>query len=372
MGAPAAGVARMYLASNGTGRRAAVPGHALEALPSDAPMKISLVSPGFPPQLGGVEVVVGHLADALCEHGHQVTVYAQRPRGSSFPASHDYSVRRFADWTGSGQFPVAPGLARALWRDRGLSDVIHAHSFHAVPAMMAATVPKVPLVFTPHFHAVGHTRTASAVHTVYDPLATLLCPPCRQGDLRFGGRVRDAAGRGVIRPWSLGCPSFRSGWTPRPLWPPSPSRPIVRSSWSLGAWNPTSASTRPFGHSRLCVRTHTSLSAEQVPTGRALRAPCPGAGDNRQGLLSMSGQRRGAAPLAAHGHLNLEPVGKGGFRSGGPGGGRGGQPSGGFRYPCPCRTSPTVGGRGYAHGCRDARCGRGRSHAGHSSRDGNA
>ena len=84
-------------------------------------------------------------------------------------------MRRFADWVGSQQFPVAPGLVGALWRDRGHTDVMHAHSFHAVPAMMAATVPKVPLVFTPHFHAVGHTRAASAVHRLYDPLsATLL------------------------------------------------------------------------------------------------------------------------------------------------------------------------------------------------------
>ena len=58
-----------------------------DALPSDVPMRISLVSPGFPPQLGGVEVVVGYLAGELREHGHQVTVYAQRPRGSSFPVS---------------------------------------------------------------------------------------------------------------------------------------------------------------------------------------------------------------------------------------------------------------------------------------------
>jgi glycosyltransferase involved in cell wall biosynthesis len=137
-------------------------------------MRVSLVSPGFPPQLGGVEVVVGYLADELCGYGHRVTVYAQRPRGSSFPAGHDYPVRRFADWSGSRQFPVAPGLVRALWRDRKMFDVIHAHSFHAVPSMMAATVPEVPLVFTPHFHAVGHTRIASTLHTVYDPLATLL------------------------------------------------------------------------------------------------------------------------------------------------------------------------------------------------------
>lgn len=157
----------MYLASQQTETDG-------DARPSGVPMRISLVSPGFPPQLGGVEVVVGNLGDELHGHGHQVTVYAQRPRGSSFPASPDYPVRRFADWSGSRQFPVAPGLARALWRDRGLFDVIHAHSFHAVPAMMAATVPNVPLVFTPHFHAVGHTRAASALHIVYDPLAALL------------------------------------------------------------------------------------------------------------------------------------------------------------------------------------------------------
>lgn len=137
-------------------------------------MRVSLVAPGFPPQLGGVETVAGRLADELCERGHHVAVYAQRPRGSTFSDGHGYPVHRFADWTGSRQFQVAPGLVTALWRDRAMFDVIHAHSFHAAPSMMAATVPKVPLVFTPHFHAVGHTRIASALHTVYDPLATYL------------------------------------------------------------------------------------------------------------------------------------------------------------------------------------------------------
>jgi len=137
-------------------------------------MRISLVSPGFPPQLGGVEVVVRHLADELSGNGHRVSVYAQRPRGFSFQAGERYPVRWFADWTGSRQFPIAPGLLRALWRDRGSFDVIHAHSFHALPSMMAATVPQVPLVFTPHYLAAGGTRIASAVHTIYDPLAALL------------------------------------------------------------------------------------------------------------------------------------------------------------------------------------------------------
>src|SRR5579859_1362932 len=68
-----------------------------DALPPNGPIKVSLVSPGFPPQLGGVEVVVRHLADELFGYGHQVTVYAQRPRGSSFSVGRDYPVRWFAD-----------------------------------------------------------------------------------------------------------------------------------------------------------------------------------------------------------------------------------------------------------------------------------
>ena len=48
-----------------------------DALSSAAPMRVSLVSPRFLPQLGGVEAVVGYLAEELCGHGHKVTAYAQ-------------------------------------------------------------------------------------------------------------------------------------------------------------------------------------------------------------------------------------------------------------------------------------------------------
>jgi len=133
-----------------------------------------MVTPGFPPQLGGVETMVGHLADELAHAGNPVTVYAQRPRGVTYPPTRDYEVYRFVDWVGHPEFPVAPGLLRQLWRDAPAMSVLHAHSFHAAPAMMAATVPQVPLVFTPHFHAVGHTRLAELVHLAYDPLAKLL------------------------------------------------------------------------------------------------------------------------------------------------------------------------------------------------------
>jgi Glycosyltransferase Family 4 len=320
-------------------------------LPSNGPMRISLVSPGFPPQLGGVEVVVGHLADELRGHGHQVTVYAQRPRGSSFSVWHDHPVRRFADWSGSRQFPVAPGLVRALWRDRGRFDLIHAHSFHTVPAMTAATVPKVPLVFTPHFHAVGHTRVASTFHAVYDPLATFLfrracrvtCVSVAESELLlrrypFVEPRLSVIPLGVDTQALLGAEPFETG------------RPGRRAAGSLQARRHGHAGLRGHAEGRTAGRLRNRFS----PAGA--RAPCPGAGDREQGLLPGRGQRSRAAPVAAHGHLNREPVGQGGFRAGAPGGGRGGQPGGGFRHSCPCRTGAAVGDADERMACW--RCGR--------------
>lgn len=122
--------------------------------------------------------MVGHLADELARTGHSLAVYAQRPRRMTYPATHPYDVYRFADWVGHPEFPIAPGLLLRLLRDARTTGLLHAHSFHAAPAIMAASVPGVPLVFTPHFHSVGHTRIAQIAHVAYDPLAKLLFQRC--------------------------------------------------------------------------------------------------------------------------------------------------------------------------------------------------
>jgi glycosyltransferase involved in cell wall biosynthesis len=224
-------------------------------LPENGPIKVSVVAPGFPPQLGGVEVVVGRLADELAEHGHQVTVYAQRPRGSSFDGRRDYPVHRFADWSGSRQFPLAPGLGRALWRDRKLSEVMHAHSFHAMPAMMAATVPGLPLVFTPHFHAVGHTRVASALHTAYDPMAGWLfrrasavtCVSVAESELLLR-RYPSVASRLSVVPLGVDTPGLLAAE------PFETDRPVVLVAGRLEAYKRIDRTIRAFARMRQDAR----------------------------------------------------------------------------------------------------------------------
>jgi glycosyltransferase involved in cell wall biosynthesis len=54
-----------------------------------------------------------------------------------------------------------------LARAHGRYDVIHAHSYHALPALGAAVTGCRPLVFTPHYHGTGHAALRRLLHRPY-------------------------------------------------------------------------------------------------------------------------------------------------------------------------------------------------------------
>jgi glycosyltransferase involved in cell wall biosynthesis len=121
---------------------------------------------------------VSRLAAGLTRLGCEVHVltqirHDQRDRAGT-ESTDGIIVHRFADWTRSDHFLIAPSLWRYLRRNGRSYDLIHAHSFHAAPALMAAIATNRPLVFTPHYHGVGHTPAARAVHLPYDFLASYL------------------------------------------------------------------------------------------------------------------------------------------------------------------------------------------------------
>jgi glycosyltransferase involved in cell wall biosynthesis len=140
-------------------------------------MRIALVTPGYPPEVGGVEFYVQHLAVELNALGLAVDVLTQCPRGraAEWTASETSSgirVLRFGDWTGTRRFRIAPGLWHYLRQNGDAYDVIHVHSFHASAALAACQATNQPIVFTPYYHGVGHTLLARILHLLYDKLAT--------------------------------------------------------------------------------------------------------------------------------------------------------------------------------------------------------
>jgi glycosyltransferase involved in cell wall biosynthesis len=145
------------------------------SVPEVGTLRVALVGPAFPPQLGGVETYLARLADGLAGLGCNVEVlvqssHADRPLGRAQMLGSGVVVRRFPSWTRSRQFPLAPALVVFLRRFSTRYDVIHGHSFHAAPASLAALLSQQPFVFSPHYHGGGHTRFARLAHKPYRPV----------------------------------------------------------------------------------------------------------------------------------------------------------------------------------------------------------
>ncbi len=140
--------------------------------------RVALVTPSFPPRIGGLETHVGNLARGLAELGCDVCVLTQvrhdDPSGGTVSIEEGIEVRRYRDITRSDHFEFAPSLPCDLRRAGSKFDVVHAHSFHGAPALFAAFVTSGPYFFTPHYHGVGHTALARVAHAAYDPLATVI------------------------------------------------------------------------------------------------------------------------------------------------------------------------------------------------------
>jgi glycosyltransferase involved in cell wall biosynthesis len=153
-------------------------------------MRIALVSPGYPPTRGGVEMVVAQTARALVRAGARVDVLAEERCPEQPRCSEDDGVvvRRFT-CNRAENFRAAPGLLRYLATYHGDYDVVHAHSYHAPVAVGAALALRTgaalalraaaagsarpdgaAFVLSPHYHGCGHSPVRAALHHLYRPL----------------------------------------------------------------------------------------------------------------------------------------------------------------------------------------------------------
>jgi glycosyltransferase involved in cell wall biosynthesis len=134
--------------------------------------KIAYVSPRYAPYVGGVETHVAELARRMHARGYQVEVLTQES-DTSLPALDrvdGLTVRRFPTLFPSRNYTIAPELWSYLARHGHDYDLVHAHSYHALPALAAALARCRPLVFTPHYHGTGHSPIRRLLHVPYQAL----------------------------------------------------------------------------------------------------------------------------------------------------------------------------------------------------------
>jgi len=130
-------------------------------------LKILLVSPRYIPYIGGVEYVVKSIAERLAKIGHEVTVLTGEPNTKQVREEfiNNVKVIRWPTWTIREAYHIPKMRTKLIFTLKKLIreiDVIHVHSAHAVlPVYIGIKVkelnPDVKLIFSPHYHAHGHT-----------------------------------------------------------------------------------------------------------------------------------------------------------------------------------------------------------------------
>ena len=114
-------------------------------------LHVALVTPRFPPDLGGLEGYVGWVADTLHERGHQVTVITTGDHARE-EQWHGIRVIRLGRWLTLSNTPVNPlwwRQVRRLLVDLDV-DVVNAHAPVPGLADIAAMTSPVPVVLTYH------------------------------------------------------------------------------------------------------------------------------------------------------------------------------------------------------------------------------
>src|ERR1035437_1139858 len=106
-------------------------------------MRIAMISPRYAPSMGGVQTHVEHIARTLAARGHQVEVITHTvpPHHAGSSVQDGVTVRRFDSAVPGEHYDISPGMWRWLQRHGDSFDVIHAHAYHGLPALLAALTP---------------------------------------------------------------------------------------------------------------------------------------------------------------------------------------------------------------------------------------
>lgn len=135
-------------------------------------VRVFQVCQRYYPHIGGIETHVQEISERLNSH-FDVEVLTTDPLGDLPPKDiiNGVTVRRFKSWAPNDAYYFSARLKKYLAANVNDDDIVHAHGYHAFPALYAAqTKRKNRLVFTPHFHGRGHTFLRDLFLRAYKPI----------------------------------------------------------------------------------------------------------------------------------------------------------------------------------------------------------
>lgn len=133
-------------------------------------MHVVQICPVFSPHIGGVQTHVQEISERLSKKGFEVDILTTDPSGKLPPEEFidGIRVRRFKSWAPGDAYYFSRALKKFLDKDCQPCDVMHAHSYHAFPALYASSAKcERAFVFTPHYLGRGQTSLRQLLHIPY-------------------------------------------------------------------------------------------------------------------------------------------------------------------------------------------------------------
>ena len=123
-------------------------------------MKIAQVCHRYYPSYGGIQNHVKNISEKLVKKGFEVEVLTTNPSKKLLKIEmiNGVVIKRFRSWAPNKTYYLSRDMKNYLSDNSDDYEIIHAHNYHAFPALYAAQAKnKNRFIFSPHYHGRGHT-----------------------------------------------------------------------------------------------------------------------------------------------------------------------------------------------------------------------
>ena len=129
-------------------------------------MKILQITPSYYPSIGGLQEHVRNISERMAGE-NQVTVFTGDSSGKLHGEEeiNGVLVKRFHSFSPNNAYHLSLDMLKELRRSE--FDVVHGHSYHALPLYFSRYARRKKFIITPHYHGHGHTPFRDVLFKLY-------------------------------------------------------------------------------------------------------------------------------------------------------------------------------------------------------------
>ncbi len=139
-------------------------------------MKVIQVTPRYYPDIGGIETHVREICRRLVRRKLELLVVTTDPSNNlkKDEIIDGINVTRLNTFAPYDSFYFSPGIYSFVKKNK--CDIIHVHGYHVLSSLFAAMskTDRNKLIFTPHYHGVGHTFFRNILNKLYKPVGAMI------------------------------------------------------------------------------------------------------------------------------------------------------------------------------------------------------